>query len=432
MVPTAPANAAPVASGQPVRHVSGRSVLRDAIRTLIANGLVLLALQIASILMVRMLGVTGRGEVAAAVLVPTIVAYGGWLGLPTATGYLVNAEPALRARTIATARTLALALSIVLGAVSVALSTVVSLPAEARVASIAFATFIPLNLFASVHQAILQADLRSVAFNVVRVAGALLYVLLLAVVGALDLATPTTAVLAQLGGAAISFLLSLRLATSRPWFLLDREIARSLLAFGGRAHLGAMSPVDSLRVDQLILALFLSTYDLGLYVIAMTFVTANRMIGTSVGMVAFPAASRKTLAGNGGNRKLVLGGLIAGTALLTGLAIAFEIAFGRWLLRLLFDVRDDEVYRLLIVLAVGSFFMNVRQICSEVLRGLNRPTIPTWSELVSLVSLGVLAVAFWSHGVIGVAWAVTLSACAATVFVVIAGFRGRESSHVAI
>lgn len=180
-----------------------------------------------------------------------------------------------------------------------------------------------------------------------------------------------------------------------------------------------MSVVDALRVDQLILAAFLSTYSLGLYVIAMTFVTANRVIGISLGTVALPLAARTA---TGERSATGLRALVVATAVLAVIAAALEILLGRWLLRVLFDVEIDEAYSVLAILAAGSIFMNLRQVCSDILRGLGRPGIPSISEVISLAAVCGLALAFWSKGLVGVAWAVTLAAVVSTLFAVFVGF----------
>ncbi|MGH2561661.1 MAG: oligosaccharide flippase family protein, partial [Thermomicrobiales bacterium] len=403
-------------------RLTGRAVAGGVAWTLVSSSILMLSIAVGSILVVRMLGVTGRGEVAAAVLVPTIIAYGGWLGLPVATGYGVSSTPARRAVVIANARALALALSLGLGLLSLALSALVPLHESVRAASMLFALFIPLNLFHSVQQAVLQADMRTKAFNLIRIVGAVAYVAALIALDLFDAATPTTAVLAQLGASAIWVVLSSIVTPTRPWFAYDRATARELLAYGARAHLGSTSPVETLRLDQLILAVFLSTYDLGLYVIAMTFVTLNRVIGVSVGMVAFPVAAREAAANSRGRRAKILSRLIGGTLVLAALAAAVQILFGRQLLRILFDVTTDDAYTVLVILACGSVLMNLRQVSADVLRGLGRPGTPSLSELVSLATLCLCALLFWDDGLIGVAWAVTLSSLVALVFVLVVGF----------
>jgi O-antigen/teichoic acid export membrane protein/O-antigen ligase len=406
-------------------------VLGNAAVTLGASGITLALLNVASILIVRMIGVEGRGEVAAAVLIPTILAYGGWCGLPAATGYWVNAKPRERDRVIASARTLAALISFALTSVCLVVVYFFPLHDTIRAASLVFALFIPLNLFVGVHQAVLQADLQSNTYNLIRIAGALLYVIFLAILDLTGHASPLTVVVAQLVGNIAWFVLSMFFARSSPWFVFSRSDMRGLLAYGARAHLGSMSPIDGLRIDQLILGLFLTSYDLGLYVIAMTFVTANRMIGQSLGIVAFPLASRNW-GEHQARKRLMLGGLVFSSLVITLIVVGIEILLGRQLLRVLFNVESGESYKLLVILTIGSVFMCTRQVTADVLRGLGRPSIPTIAELTSLVALCALAFAFWDKGLVGIAYGVSVSGLLALLVVLYLGFGPRTNvgSHL--
>jgi O-antigen/teichoic acid export membrane protein len=362
-----------------------------------------------------MLGVEQRGEVAAAILVPTIIAFGGWVGLPAATGYFVNAEPDSRALTIGTARMLALIISGGLSLISLLVTALFPLQDSIRSASMIFTIFIPLTVFRFVHEAILQADLRTVAFNAIRFTGSIVYVLLLLLLWATGSASVPAVIWAQLGATFSWFALFTVFTRSQPWFLFNREIGRSLMTYGARAHLGSISPVESLRLDQLILAIFLSPYDLGLYIIAMTFVMANRAIGTSVGAITFPLASRHASSGERAlSGQIYL--LLVGAAVIASFAAGLEIWFGRELLHLLFAVHDDEAYQVLKVLAVGSIFMSVSQVSSNALRGIGYPGLASVGEVISAAALLMLVTLLWNQGLIGVAWSVSLSALAMSFF----------------
>jgi O-antigen/teichoic acid export membrane protein len=368
-----------------------------------------LGLNAASILVVRMLGVDGRGNFAMATLIPTLVSYVGWLGLPAATTYLIAAEPQNRSSVIGTARSIGLFLSVLLGAVSLILCLTLPLDEEVRSASILFTLFVPLNMFYFVHRSVLQAELRTAEFNVIRISGVIAYVLLLAGYALFGGASLTTVVLAQLFGNVVWFVASSALIREQQWFRFDKRIARSLIAYGSRAHIGTMGSIDNLRIDQLFLAILLTSYDLGIYVVTMTFVLANRMIGNSIGLITFPLAARS---GGISRNDPVSRQILSLAALGIGLSIVaavIEILTGRFLLHLLFDIEDSTASDVLTVLCLGSVFMNFRQIIADILRGVGRPSPGTWAELSSLILLTLFAALWWGHGVLGVAWAVTLS-----------------------
>jgi O-antigen/teichoic acid export membrane protein len=69
-------------------------------------------------------------------------------------------------------------------------------------------------------------------------------------------------------------------------------VARNLLGFGIRSHASTLSNILNERVDQLVISLFLSSRQLGLYVVAVTVTAPITLIGSSIGMVALPGVAR--------------------------------------------------------------------------------------------------------------------------------------------
>lgn len=375
------------------------------------------SLVLSSVIIARLVGVEGRGLVATAVLVPTIVAYAGELGLPTATGYLISNRQLDRAAVVGTARTLALAFSIVLVAISLGLTLALPLTNTERTLALAFAAFIPLNLMQRLHLAMLQGELRFTAFNAVRSMGAVAYVSAVATLPVLDAASTTGVVAALLVGNAVWFALGAILAPRRPLFAWDRAVARRLVGYGARAHLGSVSPLDTLRLDQLVLAVLLPAHALGLYVTAMTFLTSNRILGVSLGFVAFPVAVRTPP--NQARRTLLH---FAGSALaLGGLVALLEIGFGRTLLNALFGSEFRDAYPALVILSLASVAMNVRGVVGDWLRGAGRPGVAALGEAVSLAVLLPAFVLLWNGVETGVAAGVLVAstvALAATAFLI--------------
>jgi len=368
-----------------------------------------------------MLGLDGRGTIASAVLIPTIVAYGGELGLPAATGYLIGERKADAGVVVGTARSLALGFCPVLLVISVGLTLLLPIADAERGLALAFAAFVPLSLMQRVHLAILQGGLRMRAFNAVRVVGGLAYVLALAVLPLLGAATTGGVIAALLVGNAVPAALAIGVGPRhRPLLAWDRAIAQRLLSYGARGHLGTLSPIDSLRLDQLVLALFLPAQVLGLYVTAMTFVTANRVLGVSLGMVAFPVAARTPAE----RARAPLLQLVGATLVLATIAAVLEIAFGRPLLGFVFGREFLGAYAALVVLAPASIAMNVRGVLADWLRGAGRPGIATVGEVISLAVLIPTFALLWNGHVTGVSIAV-LAASAVSLGAIVVLARGR-------
>lgn len=395
--------------------------------TLATSAFTLVMIGSANVVIGRMLGVEGQGRVAAATLIPMIVAYAGEAGLPVATGYYVNARSNDRRSIISTARCIAVALGLVLTLTALGLIAILSLGPGVRRAAYAFSGFVILNLLYRLHLGILQADFRIRAYNLVRAGGAAVYLAILAVSWLLGWETVLGVIVALLVANVVWCVSAIKLAYQPPTFLYESRIARSLLGYGARAHLGNVSSVDALRIDQLVLVLFLGPRELGLYVAAMTIVTGNRVIGTSIGALCFPIAS-----GSRGDSSGSAGGqfrLMLGLTLLLSLMVAIpEFLFGASVLTILFGPEFGDGGGVLKVLAIASVFMNLRQVCADYLRGLGRPGIVTVSELVSIVSLALLASVLWDGSVMTVAWAMSLAAAAALAWLGLGALFARVSA----
>lgn len=395
----------------PLRSVQAilRTAARDAGSTLGASTAVLLLVALANVFIARLLGPEGQGEVAAATLIPTIVAYIGEFGIPAATGYYVNVRRPERHLIIATARSLTRALAIGLTAVAAVLILLLPLPRDARPLAFVFCAFVSLNLFYRLHLVVLQADLRLRAFNRLRIAGAATYVGILALLALSGSASTLGVVGALLVGNVVWCAGSIYLARSQPRWAYDRNVATALVRYGVRAQVGNVSVVDGLKVDQLVLALFLSSSQLGLYVAAMTIILGNRVIGISTGMVCFPLACRQDDSTSSQTTNQVRALLVA-TLVLSTMVALIEVLLGGRLLAFLFGASFRSAGPALQVLAVGSIFLNMRQVCAEWLRGRGRPGTVAVSELLAVVCLVVLSVFLWDGSIVRVAWIVSVSA----------------------
>lgn len=390
--------------------------------TLGSSLLLVVLLAAANVVISRLLGVEGRGMVAAATLIPMIVGYAGEFGIPVATGYLINVRPGDREEIIGSARALGCVFSAVLMLISVGLSLSLPLPSGARWLSVGYSIFVSLNLFYRINLTVLQADMRLRLFNVVRVSGGILYVLTLLVYALSGIDSELAVVLALVLLNAFYFTSTWAFVGGRPAPRLDRPVSRALLNYGFRAHLGNVAVVDALRVDQLALALFLEPTQLGLYVAAMTVITANRVIGTSVGVLCFPLAAKGDRGRDANARRQFHTLVLATASLSAGVALA-EWFLGGTLLTSFFGPDFAGARRALQILAVASVAMNLRQVYADWLRGCGRTGPVAWSELVSVVALALGCAVLWDGSVLAVAWAVSLSSLASLGCLVVVGLR---------
>src|SRR5581483_11537359 len=216
-----------------------RRILLASLGSLGATLAIQLCLLTSGPLVARMLGVDGRGYLAGLTLWPLLISLLGGLGVPVGCTYFLSQRPADRRRILGEVYRIAL----VQGAVLTALAALVLLawssgrPPEVRTAVYPLLALLPAMLAHQYAMRLLPTALYAAAVAALFLTGhrSLLPV---ATVSALAFALP----------AAVST--TLALARERPDWRPIAGFRRELLAFSLRGHLGAVSPVDSLRVDQ--------------------------------------------------------------------------------------------------------------------------------------------------------------------------------------
>ncbi len=394
-----------------------RRILMASLGSLGATLAIQLCLLTSGPLVARMLGVDGRGYLAGLTLWPLLISLLGGLGVPVGCTYFLSQRPADRRRILGEVYRIALAQ----GAVLTALAALVLLawsrgrPAEVRTAVYPLLALLPAMLAHQYAMGVLQGQHRFRAFNLLRLLPTALYaaavavlfltghrsLLPVAIVSALAFALP----------AAVST--TLALARERPDWRPIAGFRRELLAFSLRGHLGAVSPVDSLRVDQAAVALLLSPATMGLYVVAYAFTNLPRFLADAAGKVAYPAVVRH--AGTRRGTQLVWRFFWAVTLVNVPLT-AFLVAEMPWLVRLFFGAEFAGAVPIARVLLIGTTAVASRRILVEGLRGLGRPAVSTVSEVSMypwLLAAAPVGIARWGAtglaGVLSVGYALSLA-----------------------
>jgi O-antigen/teichoic acid export membrane protein len=381
-----------------------------------------LCLLVSGPLAARMLGVDGRGYLAGLTLWPLLISLLGGLGVPVGCTYFLSQRPDDRPRILGELCRIALVQMAVLSGVAAAalLGWSGGHAPEVRTAAYPLLLLLPAMLAHQYAMGILQGQHRFRAFNVLRLLPTGLYaaaVVVLFVAGCrtlLPLAVASTLAFAL--PALCSTTIALR--ENPPDWRRIPGFRRELLAFSLRGHLGAVSPVDSLRVDQAAVALFLSPATMGLYVVAYAFTNLPRFLADAASKVAYPAVVKHsgTLRGT----RLVWRFFWAVTLLNVPFTI-FLVAEMPWLVRLFFGADFAGAVPIARVLLVGTTCVASRRILVEGLRGLGRPTVSTVSEVSMypwLLAAAPLAIARWGAtglaGALSVGYALSLAVALAS------------------
>jgi O-antigen/teichoic acid export membrane protein/O-antigen ligase len=412
--------------GARVRRIGVRRAL---LGSLLAGGVSQAVLVLSGVLVARALGPEDRGYMALVLLVPSVIALVGSLGLPLALTYFVARSPA-SARSIGTKLIVPGVLQAAIGVVLtlVALVTVLSgEPARVTSAGLVATALVPALLAQTYGLSMLQGQQRFLAFNALRVAPAFLYSI--AVLGAFltgfhslfQLTLVTSA--ANLLAAGLIVAVLLRGLGRRDVATAEVPSISQMTRFGLKGLVGSVSPVENFRLDQAVVALFLSPVSLGYYVVAQAFINFPRFVAQSVGLIAYPsvAAHRDRRAA----ARSLWRHFALGTALTLGAVTILEIAVPT-LVSVFFGAAFSEVVPIARILLVGALFVSARRVLADGVRGAGYPSLGSIAEatswVVMLPAMLVLAPSLGSEGValaVTLGWAASLGILlAATVFVV--------------
>lgn len=344
---------------------------------------------VGALVLARALGPEGRGVVAAAVLWPTLLSGLGALGLPEATTFRFATPTGETRGIVPTAIMLAFGTSVIgliagLFLVPAALST--HGPEAVRVGLIAL-LYLPASLIAVTLMGALNGLHRFTAFyaaNMVLGNAHLPLILMLAASGRLGIASATAAQVTApfVTVALVVVLLRGRLRDGRP----SLAMARSLLSYGARVHVAATVGLLSLRIDQIVIALFLASTDLGIYVVAISFGGLVGLPGQAITAVALPLVARADPARRGELASM----FIAITVVLSvGVAIPI-ILLAQALVPWLFGAAFAEAVPVARLIAVGTVAFSVARTLASVLQATGRPGSAALGESAGAVAKSAL------------------------------------------
>ena len=283
----------------------------------------------------------------------------------------------------------------------------------ALIPTLLFSTIL-ISLFTSIHHFILFAVMSIVnAFLILAFTAVFVWVFQWGVNGAL---------LGNFTGSALAALGALFLF----WWKCDarwvRPSAKSLLDmfhYGVRYHIGKISNLMNFQIGTIILALFATKADVGLFAVASQVTFRAMMIPDALTTVLIPRlAQDKT-----GKRNLVAQ-CSRLTALFCGLLLMLVAVFARPIVTVIFSPAFLPSVPLIRILALGVFVRSVCKVFVPYLLGTNHPGIASLSVAVGmLLNLIVLWLLLPMVGLLGAALAVTVSYFASSAILVVSFSR---------
>ena len=381
--------------------------MKDLIRSFAATAVIQVANIASGIMLARILLPTGRGELAAAMLWPPLVATIGLLGIAEATAFCAARRLNSPGHIFAAGITLALTLSMLLLPIGwlVVNYVAVGLSPAGREAAILYLAFIPLNHIGLVVVAMHQGSLSITRWNILRASVHVVFSLLIPVVYFFHGPSIVGFAAASLAANAFVTALGLALARKREWFGVAPKLddISTLLKFGLKVHVANAIAMLNERTDQLVISLLLSPTNLGIYVVAATVARGVSAVGDTLAVLVFPKVAH---AKDRTTQALTACRYARGALMLSIPAVALGIAISHWLIVMVFGAGFAPAADIVQVLLLSIIPLNVKAVLSAVLKGANRGLEAGAGQAAALVlSLVLLSVLLPAFGLKGAAYA---------------------------
>jgi len=352
----------------------------------------------------RLLLPEGRGELAALMLWPGLVAELGCLALSDALLYRLAAGTAAPRILCGTILALTAALCAALVPVGFLLLPFVMPGHDPDIVAAAWwymALYLPtyfLSLFAA---NMFQGRLDLVAWNLVRAVVPTLYLTGMIVLGIAIVPEAPEFAAANLFAMLASALLGAALLARRGWFGIrpDSGEARAMLVYGAKAHAGEVLHSLRQKLDQAVVATLMSASELGLYAVALTVANGPLILVQTIANIAFPKISAQpTLPG-----KVEMFGRYLRLALAVVLGVDLVLwTFNAWLVPLLFGAAFAPAVAVANICLVGLMPFAAKLLCAAALKACDRalaiPRAEFWGLAVVAPALFALVPSFGLAG----------------------------------
>jgi O-antigen/teichoic acid export membrane protein len=384
-----------------------RSFGADVVHSTATLVVVALASAATGVLAARLLGPTGRGQLAAVMQWPDILGALATLGMSESLVYLCAREPHRSGRLLGTSLVVAVAASFAFAAGGWVLLPYLLHDAGADVVDAArwYLWQAPIGavLFLAARPLRGVGDIRM--WNYLRASHTFVWLAVLVTAGLRGSPTPAGIALSFLIGRALLVPVTLAIVRWRLHQRLrpERALAGGLLRYGLPNTLATIPNILNLRLDQLLLAALFPARDLGLYVAAVAWTSASTPLLVGFTTVFFPrvaelhdAAQQAALAARGTRLAVVVTTVVAGAV-----AVAAP-----WAVPFFFGAAYADAVPAAVILCVAAGVLGLAGVLQESARGLGQPTALLYGQLAGLaVTLVGLAVLLPRYGTVGAALA---------------------------
>jgi O-antigen/teichoic acid export membrane protein len=368
---------------------------------------------VTGILTARLLGPVARGELATVILWPMILSNLGLMGCNWVLAREVANDPERERDWVAVGVAVGLATALLYLLAGYFLIPLL-LPSDrgyllpvARLCLL----LIPLDIFNQVLLAVEQGRMRWRRYNLLRLSFSLFYLVLIGFIGVSRRAQVSWFVSAFLASHFLAVLLRLwiqkkSLAAGKLQFVECRHLLRAGVPYFG----ATISNLLSLQLDTILVVSLLNAKAAGIYAVAAAFANGQSSLGDALGITSFAVLSNES---NAGSQEKIITETFRQSAMLScgaGLVLACLIPF---LIVPLFGFEFSQAIWPAVVLALAASLMASTNILNQGLRGAGRPHAGLVTQLFGTAIMALAALFFLRRfGLMGMAFAVLMSACA--------------------
>ena len=360
------------------------------------------------VLKARLLGPMGRGLLTAVSLWPTVIASIGNLGLVNAVVYYSGKESDEKIKTIWSGSFLVGILqSIVFGILGYFFIPILMQKYSAEFVWMArlFLLYIPLYIFLQYNISILQGRLRIGPYNLVRILVPGSYFIGIVVLALLDSVTVQSCTIVLLLSNAITVLCEVLYLNKLGWLSrkLNLPLIRQMMSYGLKAHIGNISSLLSLRLDQILMSLMLSADKLGLYVVAVTISSGVNLISDAIATIAFPTISSQALITD---KRTAFARSLRLSFWSSWLVVLIMLLLTNFIVNILFGTEFSGAISAARVLILAASVSGMNMTIASGLKGYGKPSVSSIGEVISLCLTGVFLWIFMPRwGILGAALA---------------------------
>lgn len=373
-------------------EVSARRELAGNLSITVGTSVFIQLVTVASgVILARALGPQGRGDLAIAMLWPTLVSGVGTLGIADALTFRSALEGRGPSAALTNSLVLALFQSVLLvgigwGVILLALHGKPTVAANAEF----YLWYIPLNLLTLYPGALLQGRMMMPSFNLVRASVHVSYTTCLALLWATHHLDVRAALFASLLAAGMTLILCAAAVLHGRFVALRISVSelRSLITLGLKLQLGNIAFLLGSRIDIILLSLLVPTRVLGAYVVASAVGALPLLIPSAASLVLYPLFSRqqRAQAGRAFARFMLLGLFVT----VSGAPVVIFVSPP--IVKLFFGGAFEPAVVIAQILGLASLLRGMGVMVSAVLRGLGAPVRASIGDVAALVVMAALMV----------------------------------------